>query len=336
MSRPELLAAASPHLVLAATSPQNATEQLIGSIYVWLVTNGLQMVTWVLGGLIVIRLIRWSAAKYAARVDSSFHNSDLIVQTEDTKHRRALVDVVAWVLIVVVIAIVLIRFLVILNVPITGLTGPGAVIGAALGFGAQRVVQDILAGFFVVAEKQYGYGDVVSLMVTGGQNADGTVEDVTLRVTKLRTSEGEVITVPNGQIIKATNLSKDWARAVVDVPVPAKADIGLVNETLDRVGREFYATARWHDLLLDTPSSLGVTDLELDAITVRIVARTLPGKQFEVSRALRVSIVRALAAEGITVAAGHDAQSGAAPPATLADTVSAPGTDGRTDRDGGA
>lgn len=131
MSTPELLAAASPHHVLAATSPQNATEQLIGSIYVWLVTNGLQMVTWVLGGLIVIRLIRWSAAKYAARVDSSFHNSDLIVQTEDTKHRRALVDVVAWVLIVVVIAIVLIRFLVILNVPITGLTGPGAVIGAA-------------------------------------------------------------------------------------------------------------------------------------------------------------------------------------------------------------
>ncbi|MGC4933748.1 mechanosensitive ion channel family protein [Gordonia sp. DT30] len=309
MSAPELLAAANP---------QDATRQLIGSIYVWLVTNGLQMVTWTLGGLIVIRLIRWTADKYAARVDSSFHNSDLIVQTEDSKHRRALVDVVAWVLIVAVIIVVLIRFLVILNIPITGLTGPGAVIGAALGFGAQRVVQDILAGFFVVAEKQYGYGDVVSLTTTGNGEADGTVEDVTLRVTKLRTSEGEVITVPNGQIIKATNLSKDWARAVVDVPVPAEADIGLANETLDRVGQQFYDDTRWHDLLLDAPSSLGVTDLELDSVTVRMVARTLPGKQFEVSRALRIAIVRALAREGISVAPGRDAQAAAGPPATHA------------------
>lgn len=309
----------SPDLVLlgAAADDPGATEVLLGRIYVWLATSGLQMLAWILGGLLVIRFIRWSSNKYASRVESRFHNSDLIVQTEDSKHRRALVDVVAWVLIVVVIAIVLIRFLAVLDVPITGLTGPSAVIGAALGFGAQRVVQDILAGFFVVAEKQYGYGDVVRLTVTGNGEADGTVEDVTLRVTKLRTNEGEVITVPNGQIIKTTNLSKDWARAVVDVPIPAEADIGLANDTLDRVGREFYETARWHDLLLDTPSTLGVIDLELDSVTVRMVARTLPGKQFEVSRALRVSIIRALAAEGITVAPGREAQAAAGPPATL-------------------
>lgn len=305
--------------LLAAADAGSATEQLIGSVYVWLATSGLQMVTWILGGLIVIRCIRWLADKYAARVESTFNNSDLIVQTEDSKYRRALVDVVAWVLIVAVVIIVLIRFLVILTIPINGLTGPSAVIGAALGFGAQRVVQDILAGFFVVAEKQYGYGDVVSLTVTGGGSADGTVEDVTLRMTKLRTTEGEVITVPNGQIIKATNLSKDWARAVVDVPVPVEADIGRANETLDRVGQDFYRNPRWHDLLLDAPSSLGVTNLELDSVTVRMVARTLPGKQFEVSRSLRIAIVRGLAREGITVAPGRDAEAAAGPPATRAD-----------------
>ncbi len=296
-----------------------ATEAVLGRFYVWMATNGLEILIWILGGLLVIRFIRWGAEKYASRVESQFHNSDLIVQTEDAKHRRALVDVVAWTLIVVVAIIVIIRMLGILGVPITGLTGPGAVIGAALGFGAQRVVQDVLAGFFVVAERQYGYGDVVSLTVTGNGEADGTVEDVTLRMTKLRTGDGEVITVPNGQIIKATNLSKDWARAVVDVPVPAEADIGLVNETLDRVGTDFFEKPRWHDLLLDAPSPLGVIDLELDSVTVRMVARTLPGKQFEVSRALRISIVRALAREGITVAPGRDAQAGGGPPATLAD-----------------
>ena len=303
-------------LLAAAPSP---TEILIGRVYVWLATSGLEIVIWILGAVLLARVIRWFAGKYANRVESRFSTSDLIVQTEDAKHRRALVDVVAWSLIVGIAIVVTVHILGVFGIPLSGLTGPTAVIGAALGFGAQRIVQDILAGFFVVAEKQYGYGDVVNLTVTGNAPAEGTVEDVTLRVTKLRTTEGEVITVPNGQIIKATNLSKDWARAVVDVPVPSEADIGVVNDTLDRVGRQFYELPRWHDLLLDAPSSLGVISLELDSITVRMVTRTLPGKQFEVGRALRVHIIRALAREGITVPAGREVQAAGGPPATLAD-----------------
>ncbi|MFW0787203.1 mechanosensitive ion channel family protein [Gordonia sp. CPCC 206044] len=307
--------------VWVAAFQDGATDAVLGRFYRWAATSGLEILIWILGGLLVIRCIRWFAERYAARAEAQFHTSDLIVQTEDTKHRRALVDVVAWTLIVAVGIIVIIRILVIFGIPITGLTGPGAVIGAALGFGAQRVVQDVLAGFFVVAEKQYGYGDVVSLTVTGNGLAEGTVEDVTLRMTKLRTAEGEVITVPNGQIVKATNLSKDWARAVIDVPVPSEADIALVNETLGRVGEDFYHNPHWHDLLLDAPSPLGVTNLELDSVTVRVVTRTLPGKQFDVSRALRVKIVQSLAREGITVAPGHQIRSGGGPPATHTDQV---------------
>ena len=108
-------------------------------------------------------------------------------------------------------------------------------LGAALGFGAQRIVQDLLSGFFLITEKQYGFGDLVAADSDGGDDARGTVEDVTLRVTKLRTSDGEVFTVPNGQIVKSLNLSKDWARAVVDIPVPTSADINLVNEALREV-----------------------------------------------------------------------------------------------------
>ena len=104
------------------------------------------------------------------------------------------------------------------------LVAPAAVLGAALGFGAQRVVQDLLSGFFVITEKQYGFGDLVALTVAGiAAPAEGTVEDVTLRVTKLRSSDGEVFTIPNGQIVKTMNLSKDWARAVIDIPVPTTA-----------------------------------------------------------------------------------------------------------------
>ena len=93
----------------------------------------------------------------------------------------------------------------------------------ALGFGAQRIVQDILAGFFIITERQYGFGDVVrGLRAWRTTGVTGTVEDVTLRVTTVRSANGEVIIVPNGQIVQVTNMSRDWARAVVDVPVPVE------------------------------------------------------------------------------------------------------------------
>ncbi|WP_249337719.1 mechanosensitive ion channel family protein, partial [Tsukamurella paurometabola] len=176
------------------------------------------------------------------------------------------------------------------------------VIGAALGFGAQRVVQDLLAGFFLITERQYGFGDVVNLSLTGGSTAEGTVSDVTLRVTKLRNTDGEVITVPNGQIVKATNLSKDWARAVVDIPLPKTVDMGKVNALLHRVGERAYHDPTMSTLLLDEPTLMGIESIDLDQVNLRMVARTLPGKQFEVGRNLRERIVRSLATAGIDVA----------------------------------
>lgn len=278
----------------------------------WIATSGLAIVLWIIGGVLIARFLRWLADKYESRVDRKFHHSDAIVQTEDAKHRRALVDVVVWTLIAVVGVIVFLQVMELLNIRTSSLVGPTAVIGAALGFGAQRVVQDILAGFFVVAEHQYGYGDIIRLTVSSSV-AEGTVEDVTLRVTKLRTTDGELITVPNGQVIKVNNLSREWARSVVDVPLPADADIAVATDVLRDVGQKFYEDPNWHKLLLDAPTPLGVTDLELDSVTVRMVARTLPGKQFDVGRALRVKIVQALARAGIMVTAAP------APPAAKGD-----------------
>ncbi|QRY61364.1 mechanosensitive ion channel family protein [Gordonia sp. PDNC005] len=263
----------------------------------WLAVDFVSILLWIVGAMLVVRCIRWAADKYSQRTVTRFENSDDIVQSEDMKHRRALVDVVAWTLIAIVVVVVGLRLLS-SWVTTSSLVGLSAVLGAALGFGAQRIVQDVLAGFFIIAEHQYGYGDVVKLSVSGSE-AEGTVEDVTLRATRLRSSDGELITVPNGQMIKSTNLSKDWARAVVDVPVPADTDINVVNDTLREVGRRFYADPKWHRLLLDEPTPLGVINLELDSLTVRIVARTLPGQQFGVGRALRSEIVFGLWQHGV-------------------------------------
>jgi small conductance mechanosensitive channel len=197
-----------------------------------------------------------------------------------------------------------------LGLPIGSLVAPAAVLGAALGFGAQRIVQDLLSGFFLITEKQYGFGDLVALTVTSGGEARGTVEDVTLRVTKLRTSDGEVFTVPNGQIVKSLNLSKDWARAVVDVPVPTSADLNIVNDALREVSEVAMKDDRLPDLLLDEPQVMGVESIEKDTVNLRMVARTLPGKQFEVGRRLRSLIVKSLRSAGVAEAEAASTRTG--------------------------
>ena len=95
--------------------------------------------------------------------------------------------------------------------------------GAALGFGAQQVVRDLIAGFFIIVERQYGFGDVVHISAVGFvEGATGTIEEVALRTTRLRRPDGAVVVVPNGLIVQTTNLSREWARAVVDVPLPRR------------------------------------------------------------------------------------------------------------------
>jgi small conductance mechanosensitive channel len=176
---------------------------------------------------------------------------------------------------------------------------PATVVGAALGFGAQQMVRDLLAGFFIILEKQYGFGDLVTLTVVSATDATGTVENVTLRVTRLRASDGELLTIPNGQIVKTVNLSKDWARAVVDIPVPTGADLGVINDTLRQACEHALDDKLLGELLLDAPTLMGVESIEVDVVTLRLVARTLPGKQFEAGRRLRALVVRALARAGV-------------------------------------
>ncbi|BDH58582.1 mechanosensitive ion channel family protein [Tsukamurella sp. PLM1] len=261
----------------------------------------LPIALWIVAAVLANRFVNWSSARVTMRIDAQFKNSDSLVRSESAKHQHALIQVISWVAIAAIYLFVAYQVVKALGVPINALVAPATVIGAALGFGAQRIVQDLLAGFFLITERQYGFGDVVNLSLTGGSEAEGTVSDVTLRVTKLRNTDGEVITVPNGQIVKATNLSKDWARAVVDIPLPKTVDMGKVNTLLHRVGERAYNDPMMSTLLLDEPTLMGIESIDLDRVNLRMVARTLPGKQFEVGRNLRERIVRSLATAGIEV-----------------------------------
>ena len=268
----------------------------------WLSTSGLQIALTILGAVLIARFVSWIGGRITRRIDDRYKQSDDLVRSEATKHRHSVAQVVTWMAISFVYIVATLKVFDYLQLPIGSLVAPATVIGAALGFGAQRIVQDILAGFFIITERQYGFGDTVQISVTGAsEDAIGTVEDVTLRVTRVRSTAGEVITVPNGQINKAVNLSKDWARAVVDVPIPVTADIADVTEILRELGVAAYKEPRLRELLLDEPSVMGVESLEVDQLSVRMVARTLPGKQFQVGRLLRARIAGALRDQGITV-----------------------------------
>ncbi|GAB2508702.1 mechanosensitive ion channel family protein [Nocardia heshunensis] len=267
----------------------------------WLRSSGLEIVLLIVGAMLFSRAATFVRDRITRRIDAEFRSSDSLVRSEAAKHRHALAQVITWVVLSVVYFLISLEVLRRLGFELGGLVAPAAVLGAAIGFGAQRIVQDLLAGFFLITERQYGFGDVVRIAVTGNSTeAEGTVEDVTLRITTLRSADGEVITVPNGQIVKVTNLSKDWARAAIDVPVPATADINKVNEILRDVGAKAFADRKLKTLLLDEPSVMGVEDLTVNQMNIKMVARTLPGKQFEVGRELRVRVAAALRREGLS------------------------------------
>jgi small conductance mechanosensitive channel len=274
---------------------------------IWARGNLLVIVLLVLGAILLTRLAEWARGRIVHRIDARFALAEELVRSEAAKHRHVVAQVLTWSILAVIYVVTAVLVVQFLGVPLAGLVAPAALISAGLGFGLQRFVQDIGAGFFITGERQYGFGDVVRISATGvSEPAVGTVEDVTLRVTRIRSMSGEVIITPNGQISQVTNLSRDWARAVIDVPVPSSVDVGRATEVLQGVGREVYINERLRKMMLDEPTVMGVERMEVDTFSVRMVARTLPGMQFDVGREIRARIASAFRSEGIMVSAELD------------------------------
>lgn len=317
------------HVKDIASAAQRWHDFWRGPFGEWIITRGLRVAMLVIAAVLAARFVSWVAQRITRQLDVGFAESDALVRSEATKHRQAVASVIRWVSIVFIAIMVMMQIADVLQFSVGGLVAPATVVGAALGFGAQQLVKDLLSGFFIIVERQYGFGDLVKLTIQGSTtDAVGTVENVTLRVTRLRSADGEVFTVPNGQIVKSVNLSKDWARAVVDIPVSTNADLNRVNEVLHQECENAQNNPLLGELLLDSPTVMGVESIAVDTVTLRLVARTLPGKQFEAGRLLRVLVIRALARAGIVTAA--DATVG------VVDDAGIPADDEVTDADKGS
>jgi small conductance mechanosensitive channel len=174
------------------------------------------------------------------------------------------------------------------------------VAGVALGFGAQSLVRDGLSGFFILLENQFGVGDNVALTTASGIVA-GRVESLTMRITSVRAFDGSLNIVPNGNIVVATNRSRGWARAIVDVRAAQDEDVDRVRSVLDELMDEIRQDPTQADSIHEGPSVLGVEQIGHDALVMRVVADTRPSKVMEVERTLRERITRRFAERGIRV-----------------------------------
>lgn len=165
--------------------------------------------------------------------------------------------------------------------------------GVAIGFGAQSLVKDFLAGVFILVEDQYGVGDTVDVSA----DVSGTVEDVTLRVTRLRSADGTVWFVPNGEIRRVGNASMGFSRALVDFPIARTADVESALRALTQEAEAMVADERWSATITGSPEILGVHGITNDSVTIRASLTTHPGQQHAVARELRRRVAARLARE---------------------------------------
>ena len=179
------------------------------------------------------------------------------------------------------------------------LAGVG-LLGLAVGFGAQSLVKDVISGLFILVENQYGKGDVVSIAGVGG-----VVEDVNLRRTLLRDLDGTQHSVPNGEISVASNRTQVWSRTNIVIGVSYGDDLEQVFAVINRVGEEMAGDPAWSEAIISAPKVLGIDGFGDSSVDIRVLGDTLPGRQWDVTRELRLRLKAAFDAEGIEIPFPH-------------------------------
>jgi small conductance mechanosensitive channel len=198
--------------------------------------------------------------------------------------------------------IVIVAVLLIVTSLDSSITGAFALItaatGAGLGFGAQNIVKDVLNGLFMVAEDQLGVGDVVDL-----GSATGIVEDVGIRITKVRDVNGTLWFVRNGEILRVGNMSQGWSRVIIDLAVPYNADANAVQERMLATANELATEAKWRSRVMEKPEIWGIEAITAEAIVIRLVIKTNASSKDDVAREMRGRLKDTLDAMDIKVPA---------------------------------
>ncbi len=266
-------------------------------VLVWLKAHAaniiiILVVAWLLGVLSRILIGR------IAKVLEKTHRGDEIAVLEQEKRVKTIWSLFAVTVRVVIYAIAVLMILAELGINITALLAGAGIVGIALGFGAQTVVKDLLAGLFILIEDQYRMGDVIE--VNGGAFG-GTVEKVSVRTTWLRAFNGNLHIIPNGSIEAVTNYTHNWTRVLLDFGISYGDDIDTAAQVIKDTALAMARESEWEHVFLSAPEVLGVEKLDDSAVVLRLIAQAVPGDQWKVARELRRRVKYALDEAGVTI-----------------------------------
>ncbi|MEV7724234.1 mechanosensitive ion channel family protein [Streptomyces sp. NPDC087917] len=299
-------------LPLAATNSEDATESVTNAASfieenwaAWL-GIGLRILLIIVIAAALRSVVRKALTKLIGRMNSSAEAVEgtalggLLVNAERRRQRsEAIGSVLRSVASFVILGTAALMVLGALKIDLAPLLASAGVAGVAIGFGARNLVTDFLSGVFMIMEDQYGVGDKIDAGV-----ASGEVIEVGLRVTKLRGDNGEIWYVRNGEIKRIGNLSQGWATAGVDVQVRPTENLTHIREVVQEVANSLAKESPWDERLWGPVEVLGLDEVLLASMTVRVSAKTMPGQQFSVERELRWRLKEAFDAAGIRIIGG--------------------------------
>lgn len=276
-------------------------ESLAG-VLAWMTGWPMEVVAVAVATLLGVRLLRrWirlAVHRVVAGASSGETDDDAGGREPERAEARArsIAVVLASAAAIAVWVVSVITMLGLIGIDVAPMIAGAGIAGIAVGFGAQNLVRDVVAGLFILIEDQFGLGDVVEI-----DGVSGVVEALSLRATQLRSANGTVWFVPNGQITRLGNMTKTWSAAMLDVDVAYGADIDRVRAVLQATAQALADDTDYAHLLVEAPQVLGVEALGADGITVRVVMKVAAGQQWAIQRLLRERVKVALESAQIEI-----------------------------------
>lgn len=257
--------------------PENASV-IVDIVVEWLLTHGLRIVLILVGMWVATKLSR----KIGKRIIRISANDDPSTDKERERRVKTLVQIITFAAKVLIIAVGGMMIIKEIGIDIGPILAGAGILGLAIGFGSQALVKDLVSGFFLIMENQIRVGDVVRIGSTAG-----LVERITLRTVILRDLDGIVHTIPNGEIATLSNMTYGWSRANLDIGVAYKENVDEVMKVLKDLSQNMYEEEKYQGVILEKPTILGVDSLGDSAVTVKMIIKTAPLKQWDVAREFR-------------------------------------------------
>lgn len=259
----------------------------------WLLKHGIRIVIILIAAIILRRILAKfieKAVRLAVKPDDS-----LDVEAE-RKREDTLIYIFTATSTIALFSIVILMILQEMGVMIGPILAGAGIVGLAFGFGGQYLIRDIISGLFIIMENQYRIGDVIRI-----DDAQGLVENISMRMTTIRDTEGTVHHIPHGEIKKVSNLSKSFSRVNINLGISYNSNIEQVISVVNEVGNTLAEDPEWKDSIIKAPQFLRIHDFADSSIIIKIVGDTIPHKQWDVAGELRKRLKNAFDKQEIEI-----------------------------------